>query len=197
MYLEIKEGAKRPRKCTSVPNGSFVCSDNDTITTCFHSHGGPTTQKTVLKRIDATAPVWRAAGKRARAEDRHWQCKKSSRTGHHFTFQVQKMNAEVKEFVDMGFFDTRIHDNTDISWVIDAISHQIAWPLGYFKIVVGTRPLEYVHRLKDRDCTLLQDLREECLQEGTINSEDPLPITLVLHCPPETFDNNMGRGSFY
>ena len=91
----------------------------------------------------------------------------------------------------MGYFDTRIHDNTDISWVIDAISRQIAWPLGYFKIVVGTRPFEYVHRLKDRDCTLLQDLREECLQEGTINSEDPLPITLVLHCPPETFDNNM------
>ena len=66
VYHEIKEGAKRPRTCTSVPNGSFVCSDNDTITTCFHWLGGPTTQRTVLKRIDATAPVWRASGDEVR-----------------------------------------------------------------------------------------------------------------------------------
>ena len=62
VYHEIKEGAKRRRTCTSVPNGSFVCNDSDTITTCFHFKGEATTQQTVLNRICATVPVYRASG---------------------------------------------------------------------------------------------------------------------------------------
>ena len=61
VYHEIQHGAKRRRLCTSVPNGSYVYSDTGTITTCFHCHGEPTFQKTVLNRIDDSTPVWRAA----------------------------------------------------------------------------------------------------------------------------------------
>ena len=86
----------------------------------------------------------------------------------------------------MGYFDTCIHDNTCISWVIEAIGRQIQWPPEYFSIAVGTRHFKYVHRLKDRDQSLLQDLRRECLQQGIINGDAPLPITLVLPRPPET-----------
>ena len=62
VYHEIKEGAKRRRTCTSVPNGSFVCNDSDTITTRFHWKGEATTQQTVLNRICANVPVYRASG---------------------------------------------------------------------------------------------------------------------------------------
>ena len=62
VYHEINEGAKRRRTCTSVPNGSFVCNDSDTITTCFHWKGEATTQQTVLTRIFPDVPVYRASG---------------------------------------------------------------------------------------------------------------------------------------
>ena len=62
VYHEIKEGAKRRRTCTSVPNGSFVCIDGDTITTCFHWKGEATTQQTVLTRICDKVPAYRASG---------------------------------------------------------------------------------------------------------------------------------------
>ena len=62
VYHEIYEGEKKRRTCTSVPNGSFACIDGDTITTCFHWKGEATTQQTVLNRICATVPVYRASG---------------------------------------------------------------------------------------------------------------------------------------
>ena len=62
VYHEINEGAKRRRTCTSKPNGSFVFNDSDTITTCFHWKGEATTQQTVLTRICANVPVYRASG---------------------------------------------------------------------------------------------------------------------------------------
>ena len=61
VYHEINEGEKKRRTCTSVPNGSFHV-DGDTITTCFHWKGEATTQQTVLTRICADVPVYRASG---------------------------------------------------------------------------------------------------------------------------------------
>ena len=62
VYHEIKEGAKRRKTFTSVPNGSFDCNDRDTITTCFHWKGEDTTQKTGLKPIADNLLVYRASG---------------------------------------------------------------------------------------------------------------------------------------
>ena len=64
--FEVK-GAKRPKTCTSIPNGNFDYvydnrTDIGTIRTCYHWQGEPTTEQTSLCRTPATHPVYRAMG---------------------------------------------------------------------------------------------------------------------------------------
>ena len=115
--------------------------------------------------------------------DFHKQCEKSE-TGHHFHFRVLRQTGE---FLDMGFYDTRIHHNTTISWVIEAIGCIIKWPVAYCSFVIGLRCFKYAPQIRYHDQTLLQDLRRECLQHKIINDADALPITLIIHPPPTNF----------
>ena len=124
----------------------------------------------------------------ADSADFHRHCERTE-TGHHFYYQV--LIGQSGELVDMRPYDTRIHHNTTVSWVFEAIADRVAWPRQFCQIVIGLRCFTYAHRARDREHTLLQDLRRELVQQETLHGADVLPITLVRIPPPHTFGNDL------
>ena len=110
----------------------------------------------------------------------HSLCPKNSR-GRHIRYQVQWLSGEA---VKVDPFDDRIHDNTDMDWVIHAICSSISWPRRYLSFYVGKRQFTYIHRIADRQRVLLVDLRHACLTAGISNPADNLIINVVARPPP-------------
>ena len=106
----------------------------------------------------------------------HQSCDRS-RTGRHFCFEV--VYAGSGEPIPFGMFDTRIHDNTNLAWVVRCVSHQIGWPVEYISVVIGThRWMATLQNIRWMASILLQSLRRECMHQGSISEE----ASLLLFC---------------
>ena len=102
--------------------------------------------------------------------------------GRHFRFVFHRPNGD---HISTGWYDNRIHDNTDISWLWRIVSAQIDYPIDYVQLVVGEQIYNYIHRIALQDGSLLQDLRLDCVQRNLLGIDADLPITVILLQPPE------------
>ena len=122
------------------------------------------------------------------AEYRQWRhaaCPKNSR-GRHVTYQVLWLSGGA---VDMGMYDDRIHDDTDMHWVMKSVGNQLynKWPLESLIFCVGDERFTYEPRVYCRPHVLLADLRQVRLTAGTLNPDEPLIINVIPLPPPRTF----------
>ena len=85
--------------------------------------------------------------------------------GRHFRFVFHRPNGD---HISTGWYDNRIHDNTDISWLWRIVSAQIDHPIDYVQLVVGEQIYNYILRLNEQDRTLLQDLRLDLVQRNKL-----------------------------
>ena len=90
----------------------------------------------------------------------HERCHRTS-LGQHFRFAFHRPNGDE---ISTGWYDNRIHDNTDISWLWRIVSAQIDYPIDYVQLVVGEQIYHYINLIALQDRTLLQDLRLDCVQ---------------------------------
>ena len=103
----------------------------------------------------------------------------------HFRFVLHRPNGD---HISTGWYDNRIHDSTDISWLWRVVSAQIDYPINYVQLVIGEQIYHYIHLIALQDRTLLQDLRLDCVQRKFCGIDADLPITVILLPPPERFD---------
>ena len=119
--------------------------------------------------------------------DRHAACPKNSR-GRHIRYQAQWLSGAA---VQADSVDHRIHDNTDMDWVIDAFRSWISWPARSLSFQVGGRQFTYCHRTADRQHVLLVDLHHACLTDGALNPDDNLIINVIAHQPPRVLPRGL------
>ena len=111
----------------------------------------------------------------------HERCHRTS-LGRHFRFVFHHPNGD---HISTGWYDNRIHDNTDISWLWRIVSAQIDHPIDYVQLVVGEQIYNYINRIALRDGSLLQDLRLDCVQRQFLGIDSDLLITMNLLPPPK------------
>ena len=116
----------------------------------------------------------------------HERCHRTS-LGQHFRFAFHRPNGDE---ISTGWYDNRIHDHTDISWLWRIVSDQIDHPIDYVQLVVGEQIYHYIHLIALQDRTLLQDLRLDCVQRNCLGIDSDLPITVILLPPPKRFGSS-------
>ena len=105
-------------------------------------------------------------------------------------FEVRFLSGEV---INMRQYSTRIYQNTDVSWVIQAVANVLAWPPEYLIIYIGRRQFQYAHRLAQRDRTTLLQLILELWGDIAVgHSQERLIIHVERKRPPDTFENSGG-----
>ena len=109
----------------------------------------------------------------------HSRCHRTS-VGRHFQFVFHTPNGDK---ISTGMYDTRIHDNTAVSWLWNIVRDEIDHPIDYVHLVIGGRKYSFIVRFTEQDGTLLQDLRLELVQGKVLGIDADLPITVIfLHC---------------
>ena len=77
-------------------------------------------------------------------------------------------------------YDTRIHDNTVVSWLWNIVRDEFDHPIEYVHLVIGGRKYSFIVRFAEQDGTLLQDLRLELVQGKLLGIDADLPITVIF-----------------
>lgn len=98
------------------------------------------------------------------------------------SFEVRLLSGQV---IDMRPYSTRIHENTDISWIIQAVANVLAWPPSYLSVCIGQRHFQYVHLTAHRDRTTLLQLAQEQWESIPVgHSQERLVIYVTRRRPP-------------
>ena len=111
----------------------------------------------------------------------HTRCPLTS-SGHHVRFEVRRLSGEM---VPMGYYDDRIHENTDMGTIIEEVGKVMAYPIHGLVFQVGRHQFTHEKRIANRDRTLLRNLHAECVAGGGHHGDANLVINVTLVPPPE------------
>ena len=93
-------------------------------------------------------------------------------------------NALTGEVIDLRPCSTRIYGNTTLEWILLDVAAKLSWPVSHVRLSVGQTVVAYVHRLRDRTETFMDNL-------------DPTAEVLTIYATkmprPECFEEDLGQ----
>ena len=102
-------------------------------------------------------------------------------------FTVSFVHCATGESIHLPRVSTRVREHTSLEWFLPYIAEAVEWPVSHIRMHALGATVQYVHRIPDRTCTLIQSLAE--LQGKSAN--ETIVVNVEKLPPPSWYNDSL------